>query len=168
MLYCRVTTSFNVHDGLLSFQEKTEAVNQAEGILHDTESKIEEFKDQLPADEVCSNLCATLTQPVIMRRSLLNYAFSAFSQVFYLFNPVLPLRTCVSLVLPSVVIYLPTLVTFTLLQCNICFLHSTSAGFLPVSHHCSFNVPYPPLGVKSQGRNNKSESNPFGHRKHFR
>lgn len=25
----------------------------AEGIVHDTESKMEEFKDQLPADEVC-------------------------------------------------------------------------------------------------------------------
>lgn len=29
-----------------------EAVNMAEGIIHDTESKMEEFKDQLPADEV--------------------------------------------------------------------------------------------------------------------
>ena len=29
-----------------------EAVNQAEGIVHDTEARIEEFKDQLPADEV--------------------------------------------------------------------------------------------------------------------
>ena len=29
-----------------------EAVNQAENIVHDTESKMEEFKDQLPADEV--------------------------------------------------------------------------------------------------------------------
>lgn len=29
-----------------------EAVNTAEGIVHDTESKMEEFKDQLPADEV--------------------------------------------------------------------------------------------------------------------
>ena len=29
-----------------------EAVNAAEGIIHDTESKMEEFKDQLPADEV--------------------------------------------------------------------------------------------------------------------
>lgn len=28
-----------------------EAVNAAEGIIHDTESKMEEFKDQLPADE---------------------------------------------------------------------------------------------------------------------
>jgi len=33
-------------------QETVEAVNVAEGILHDTESKMEEFKDQLPTDEV--------------------------------------------------------------------------------------------------------------------
>ncbi|KAJ7378800.1 Stress-70 protein, mitochondrial [Desmophyllum pertusum] len=29
----------------------TEAVNQAEGIIHDTETKMEEFKEQLPTDE---------------------------------------------------------------------------------------------------------------------
>lgn len=29
-----------------------EAVNQAEGIVHDTEAKINEYKAQLPADEV--------------------------------------------------------------------------------------------------------------------
>lgn len=33
-------------------KEAVEAVNQAEGIIHDTESKIDEFKDQLPGDEV--------------------------------------------------------------------------------------------------------------------
>ena len=27
-------------------------MNQAEGIIHDTETKMEEFKDQLPTDEV--------------------------------------------------------------------------------------------------------------------
>merc|ERR1719381_60524 len=32
-------------------KEIVEAVNQAEGILHDTESKMEEFKDQLPAED---------------------------------------------------------------------------------------------------------------------
>lgn len=32
-------------------KEAVEAVNAAEGIIHDTESKMEEFKDQLPADE---------------------------------------------------------------------------------------------------------------------
>merc|ERR1712001_306902 len=32
-------------------RERVEAINQAEGILHDTESKMEEFKDQLPSDD---------------------------------------------------------------------------------------------------------------------
>ncbi|KAK7067617.1 Stress-70 protein, mitochondrial [Halocaridina rubra] len=32
-------------------KEVVEAINQAESIIHDTESKIEEFKDQLPTDE---------------------------------------------------------------------------------------------------------------------
>ncbi|KAK1343343.1 hypothetical protein QTO34_016122 [Cnephaeus nilssonii] len=35
-------------------KERVEAVNMAEGIIHDTESKMEEFKDQLPADEMAS------------------------------------------------------------------------------------------------------------------
>merc|ERR1711878_233859 len=33
-------------------KEKIEAINQAEGVLHDTESKMDEFKDQLPAEDV--------------------------------------------------------------------------------------------------------------------
>jgi len=33
-------------------RERVEAINQAEGILHDTESKMEEFKDQLPSEDV--------------------------------------------------------------------------------------------------------------------
>merc|ERR1712018_334200 len=33
-------------------KERIEAVNQAEGVLHDTESKVEEFKDQLPGEEI--------------------------------------------------------------------------------------------------------------------
>ena len=39
---------------LFSFpsQERVEVVNQAENIIHDTESKMEEFKDQLPQEEV--------------------------------------------------------------------------------------------------------------------
>lgn len=37
-----------------------EAVNAAEGIIHDTESKMEEFKDQLPSDEVIVVLLAAL------------------------------------------------------------------------------------------------------------
>jgi len=35
-------------------------VNAAEGIIHDTESKMEEFKDQLPSDEVIVVLLAAL------------------------------------------------------------------------------------------------------------
>ena len=40
---------------LLAFyfwKERVEAVNSAENIIHDTESKMEEFKDQLPSEEV--------------------------------------------------------------------------------------------------------------------
>merc|ERR1712110_343948 len=33
-------------------KEKIEAVNQAEGVLHDTESKMDEYKDQLPTEDV--------------------------------------------------------------------------------------------------------------------
>lgn len=40
------------HFSLLASQDRVEAVNMAEGIVHDTETKMEEFKDQLPADEV--------------------------------------------------------------------------------------------------------------------
>lgn len=36
-------------------RETVEVVNSAEGIIHDTETKMEEYKDQLPADE-CKNL----------------------------------------------------------------------------------------------------------------
>jgi len=35
----------------LLIKERIEAVNQAEGVLHDTESKVEEFKDQLPSED---------------------------------------------------------------------------------------------------------------------
>ncbi len=34
-------------------KERVEAINQAEGIIHDTESKMVEYKDQLPKEEVC-------------------------------------------------------------------------------------------------------------------
>jgi len=33
-------------------KERVEAVNQAEGIIHDVESKVEEYQSQLPAEEV--------------------------------------------------------------------------------------------------------------------
>merc|ERR1712111_102295 len=32
-------------------RERVEAINQAEGVLHDTESKMEEFKEQLPSED---------------------------------------------------------------------------------------------------------------------
>lgn len=42
-------------------KETVEAVNQAEGIVHDTETKMEEFKDQLPSDE-CNKLKEHITK----------------------------------------------------------------------------------------------------------
>lgn len=39
-------------------KESVEAINSAESIVHDVEAKIEEFKDQLPQDEV------SLTMPL--------------------------------------------------------------------------------------------------------
>ena len=36
-------------------QDVVESVNSAESIIHDTESKMEEFKSQLPTDEVSFN-----------------------------------------------------------------------------------------------------------------
>merc|ERR1711890_82751 len=42
-------------------KEKIEATNQAEGIIHDTETKMEEFKDQLPAEE-CDKLKQHVTE----------------------------------------------------------------------------------------------------------
>lgn len=42
-------------------RDRVEAVNHAEGIVHDTESKMEEFKDQLPAEE-CSKLRDQIAQ----------------------------------------------------------------------------------------------------------
>lgn len=55
MLACQAARAAScVQEALMSSlpQERVEAVNMAEGIIHDTESKMEEFKDQLPADEV--------------------------------------------------------------------------------------------------------------------
>lgn len=42
-------------------KETVEAVNQAESIIHDTESKMDEFKDQLPEEE-CSKLREKITK----------------------------------------------------------------------------------------------------------
>jgi molecular chaperone DnaK len=47
-------------------KETVEAVNSAEGIIHDTESKMEEFKDQLPADE-----CTKLKEHIAKVRTIL-------------------------------------------------------------------------------------------------
>ncbi|KAM9356544.1 stress-70 protein, mitochondrial [Symphorus nematophorus] len=47
-------------------KDRVEAVNMAEGIIHDTESKMEEFKDQLPADE-----CTKLKEEITKVRDLL-------------------------------------------------------------------------------------------------
>uniref|UniRef100_A0A8C6RVH3 Stress-70 protein, mitochondrial n=1 Tax=Nannospalax galili TaxID=1026970 RepID=A0A8C6RVH3_NANGA len=47
-------------------KERVEAVNMAEGIIHDTETKMEEFKDQLPADE-----CNKLREEISKMRELL-------------------------------------------------------------------------------------------------
>ena len=47
-------------------REVVEAVNKAEGIVHETESKMEEFKDQLPADE-----CERLKEKIAVVRDLL-------------------------------------------------------------------------------------------------
>lgn len=54
-------------------QDRVEAVNMAEGIVHDTESKMEEFKDQLPADEVKSrlSLCTVIPRCIVLHLSWL-------------------------------------------------------------------------------------------------
>lgn len=52
MSSCSLVFDFITSVTLWWLQERVEAVNMAEGIIHDTETKMEEFKDQLPADEV--------------------------------------------------------------------------------------------------------------------
>ncbi|KAL0269194.1 UNVERIFIED_CONTAM: hypothetical protein PYX00_007005 [Menopon gallinae] len=47
-------------------KERVEAINQAEGIVHDTESKMNEYKDQLPSDE-----CEKLNKEIANVRELL-------------------------------------------------------------------------------------------------
>lgn len=47
-------------------KEIVEAVNQADGIIHDTESKMEEFKSQLPEDE-----CVTIKEKMTALRELI-------------------------------------------------------------------------------------------------
>lgn len=47
-------------------RERVEVVNQAEGIVHDTETKMEEFKDQLPKEE-----CDKLREEIVKVRDML-------------------------------------------------------------------------------------------------
>ena len=51
MVACRVIPVISSLVGVLSFLSFFSKVNQAEGIIHDTESKMEEYKDQLPSEE---------------------------------------------------------------------------------------------------------------------
>ena len=48
-------------------RERVEVINSAENIIHDTESKMEEFKDQLPAEEVGVRLRRILTRFLEMK-----------------------------------------------------------------------------------------------------
>lgn len=47
-------------------EDAVEAVNQAEGTIHDIETKLEEFKEQLPPDEVCVSDSCCLTLFVVL------------------------------------------------------------------------------------------------------
>lgn len=40
-------------------RERVEVCNQAEGVLHDTETKMDEYKSQLPQEEVCKHIKMT-------------------------------------------------------------------------------------------------------------
>jgi molecular chaperone DnaK len=48
-------------------KEAVEAINSAEGIIHDTETKMEEYKDQLPAEE-----CTKLREHITTVRTMLS------------------------------------------------------------------------------------------------
>lgn len=63
-------------------KDRVEAVNQAEGIIHDTESKLEEFKAQLPQDEVRFNN----TDVAVF---LLNFFYSQLYVIFFIFYSVI-------------------------------------------------------------------------------
>lgn len=47
-------------------KDRVEAVNQAEGIVHDTETKMDEYKEQLPQEE-----CSKLKEEIAKVRELL-------------------------------------------------------------------------------------------------
>jgi hypothetical protein len=61
-------------------KERVEAVNQAEGIIHDTESKMNEFKDQLPKEEVREFfyiLCPQSSETKFVKNTKFNLTTSA-------------------------------------------------------------------------------------------
>lgn len=47
-------------------RERVEVVNQAEGIVHDTETKMEEFKDQLPKED-----CEKMREEIVKVKEML-------------------------------------------------------------------------------------------------
>ena len=68
-------------------KETVEAVNQAEGIIHDTETKMEEYKDQLPADEVSYTHIfvapiGNLTTIVNTETPILHYSAQSFANTW--------------------------------------------------------------------------------------
>ena len=67
-------------------REVVEAVNAAESMVHDVESKIEEFKDQLPPDEVIAQV---LWKPTVSQSLPLSTLLSPSPSL----HPSLPLST---------------------------------------------------------------------------
>merc|ERR1719466_121081 len=62
-------------------KEIVEAVNQAEGIIHDTESKMEEYKDQLPSEEY-DKLKAKIEETKTMLADKDNHSNDAIREAF--------------------------------------------------------------------------------------
>lgn len=56
-------------------KEVVEAINQGESIIHDTESKMEEFKDQLPAEEASYLIFLLIPLPVLLTDEHLTYSY---------------------------------------------------------------------------------------------
>ena len=55
-------------------KDMVETVNQTESMIHDTESKMEEFKSQLPDDEVCDYLRSEEHTSELQSRPHISYA----------------------------------------------------------------------------------------------
>ena len=55
-------------------REMAEEINRVESILHDTEAKMEEYKDQLPSDEV--KLACYSSNPFKKKEFILSFFFS--------------------------------------------------------------------------------------------